>query len=185
MKRIPDLDLTRRDGLPPALRALCDSYPREDWPSHANFDGLVAFWMDRHLMFRTLCDTLRGDAEALVDGNIDPKRMQGRLSRYGGMLLQQLHMHHQIEDAHYFPKLVRYEADLARGFEILDTDHHQMDDLLEGFAKAANGVLQGQGDAGRYRDEIAAFEGFLLRHLEDEEDLIVPILLKHGARGLE
>ena len=185
MTQSPDLDLTTRAGLPPALCALRDIYPREGWAQHANFNGLVSFWMDRHLMFRTLCDTLRADAEAVQGGTLDPERMQARLSRYGSLLLQQLHGHHQIEDMHYFPKLVGYESSLARGFDILDKDHHRMDELLDGFAKAANGVLQGQVEAGRYRDEIAAFEGFLLRHLEDEEDLIVPILLKHGSAGLE
>lgn len=185
MTHSPDIELTTRAGLPPALRALREAYPREGWPAHANFNGLVSFWMDRHLMFRNLCEVLREDAEALLDGTMDRQKMQARLARYGTMLLQQLHGHHQIEDMHYFPRLVGYEASLARGFDILDKDHHRMDELLEGFAQSANGLLQGQAEPGRYLQEVTAFEGFLLRHLEDEEDLIVPILLKHGAAGLE
>lgn len=86
---------------------------------------------------------------------------------------------------HYFPKLVGYESSLARGFEILDRDHHAMDSLLNGFATAANGVLQGKEEPGEFHKTMSEFETLLLRHLEDEEDLIVPILLKHGARGLE
>ncbi|WP_323766908.1 hemerythrin domain-containing protein [Antarctobacter sp.] len=179
------LDLTRRDGLPEALYALRADYPRDTWQDHKNFDGLVAFWLDRHLMFRRLSETLRQDAEALVDRNIEPRQMQARLSRFGGMLLQQLHGHHQIEDMHYFPKLVGVEARLSRGFEILDRDHHAMDGLLQRFADSANGVLQDKVEAGAYHTEVTGFEALLLRHLEDEEDLIVPILLKHGPQGIE
>lgn len=179
------IDLTRRDGLPKALYALRAEYPRDSWQENPHFDGLVAFWLDRHLMFRRLCQTLRDDAEASVDGALDPERMQSRLSRFGGMLLQQLHGHHQIEDAHYFPKLVAYEAALARGFEILDRDHHAMDALLDQFARSANGLLQGHVEPGAFLKQVNGFEALLLRHLEDEEDLIVPILLKHGPQGIE
>lgn len=179
------LDLTRRNGLPEALYALRADYPRDSWQGHRNFGGLVAFWLDRHLMFRRLSEALRQDAEASVDGNIETRQMQARLSRFGGMLLQQLHGHHQIEDAHYFPKLVGVDARLVRGFEILDRDHHAMDGLLSRFTDAANGVLQGKVEAGAFHAQIAGFESLLLRHLEDEEDLIVPILLKHGPQGLE
>ena len=77
------------------------------------------------------------------------------------------------------------EASLARGFEILDRDHHAMDGLLQEFSDAANGVLQGKVEAGTFQSHVAGFEALLLRHLDDEEDLIVPILLKHGAQGLE
>lgn len=82
-----DLDLTRRDGLPDALTALRADYPRESWEAHGNFHGLVSFWMDRHIMFRRLCEALRQDSEAAVDGDLDAKAMQARLSRYGSMLL--------------------------------------------------------------------------------------------------
>lgn len=179
-----ELDLTCRDGLPEALKELLRDYPRSDWRQDRNFAGLVEFWLDRHMMFRRLCDTLRNDAEALVDGDMAPERMQGRLSRYGGLLVQQLHGHHQIEDLHYFPVLSRRESALERGFEILDRDHHALDDLLGRFTGSANAILQGGGDPGRFRDELVAFEGFLSRHLEDEEDLIVPVILKHGPDGL-
>ncbi|MGP6087659.1 hemerythrin domain-containing protein [Antarctobacter jejuensis] len=178
-----DLDLTRRTALPDALYALRNDFPREGWEGHTNFGDLVAFWMERHMMFRRICETLREDAEAVIDGQLDPQRMQGRLSRYGSMLLQQLHGHHQIEDHHYFPQLINRERSLSRGFEILDRDHHAMDGLLHRFATSANGVLQQQSEVGAFRDEVAAFEGLLLRHLEDEEDLVVPILLKHGSDG--
>nr|WP_121629248.1 hemerythrin domain-containing protein [Tropicibacter alexandrii] len=179
-----DLDLTRRDGLPDALKALLEDYPRSGWQQHANFAGLVEFWLDRHLMFRRLCEMLRTDSEAGVDGNIDPQMLAARVSRFGGMLVQQLHGHHQIEDMHYFPVLSRKDTRLERGFDILDRDHHALDGLLNRFTEGANGLIQRKTEPGAFREEVVAFEGFLLRHLEDEEDLIVPVILKHGADGI-
>ncbi|WP_425073208.1 hemerythrin domain-containing protein [Sagittula sp. S175] len=177
-------ELTERDGLPEALKVLLEAYPREVWQAHPNFAGLVAFWLERHEMFRQLCEVMGTDAEGVVDGRMDPQQMKGRLSRYGSMLLQNLHGHHQIEDMHYFPMLRPKDTRLERGFDILDRDHHAMDGLLNRFAEGANGVLQGKVEAGRFREELAGFEGLLLRHLADEEDLIVPVILKHGPDGL-
>ena len=177
-------DLASREGLPDALRTLLDEYPRSGWQTHANFAGLVAFWLERHMMFRKLCEMLRSDAEQASDGNLDPRSMQARLSRFGGMLVQQLHGHHQIEDMHYFPVLSRQETRLQRGFDILDKDHHALDGLLDRFTRSANGVLQGQAEPGHFREEVLSFEALLKRHLEDEEDLIVPVILKHGADEL-
>ena len=100
------------------------------------------------------------------------------------MLVGQLHGHHRIEDTQYFPVLSRLETRLDRGFAILDRDHHALDALLGRFTESANAVLQGRGEAGAFLDELGAFEGFLNRHLEDEEDLVVPVILKHGPDGL-
>lgn len=176
--------LTQRDHLPPDLLALLDTYPRDGWRVHPNFAGLVEFWLDRHGMFRKLSDILRTDAEAAVDGMLDPQEHAQRLSRLGGMLVQQLQGHHQIEDMHYFPALAGLEQPLERGFAILDKDHHALDDLLGRFTQAANSVLSGRGDAGEFHTKLQRFAPLLLRHLDDEEDLIVPVILKHGADGL-
>ncbi len=178
------LDLNRRAGLPETLRVLVEEIPRDAWEAHPEFGGLVAFWLERHAGFRRICEVLRRDAEAAADGTIAPEQMQARLGRYGNMLVQELHGHHQIEDMHYFPILKTRDPALARGFAILDRDHHAMDGLLARFAEGANGVLRGTGEAGAFREDLAGFEGLLLRHLADEEDLIVPVILKHGLDGL-
>jgi iron-sulfur cluster repair protein YtfE (RIC family) len=178
------LELDTRNGLPDALRVLLQDYPRHTWDMHDNFAGLVAFWLDRHLMFRKLTTALLDDAEAAIDGKIDARSHAGKLSRYGGMLLQNLHGHHQIEDHHYFPLLSKREKTLTRGFALLDADHHAMDGLLDRFAKGANGVIQGQIEPGHFRNELLGFQNMLDRHLIDEEELVVPVILKYGPQGL-
>jgi hemerythrin-like domain-containing protein len=135
-------------------------------------------------MFRRLMGSLQEDAEAAIDRKIDPQSHKARISRYGGMLVSQLHGHHQIEDHHYFPVLSKLEPKLVRGFDILDADHHAMDGLLERFTSSANDILQGQGEPGAFHRELLSFDAMLHRHLEDEEDLIVPVILRHGPDAL-
>ena len=179
-----DKELSTRAGLPDDLLALLRAYPRQEWRAHPHFDGLVSFWLDRHGMFRKLCEMLIDDVEAAIDGQLDAQQYRQRLARFGTMMLQQLQGHHQIEDMHYFPALTRLENSLARGFDILDHDHHSLDDVLGRFSESANSVLRGTAQIGIFHGELLKFKSLLLRHLDDEEDLIVPIILRHGSAGL-
>ncbi len=185
------IPLSDRACLPEALRVLLADYPREAWEADPGFAGLVQFWLERHGMFRKLNAMLAGDAATAIERGMDTDTYRGRLSQFGGMLLGQLQDHHQIEDVHYFPKLARLDARLEHGFDLLDSDHHALDALMREFADAANAVLgPGQPDAalvtriGRFRETATRFARLVERHLDDEEDLIVPLLLKHGAPGL-
>jgi iron-sulfur cluster repair protein YtfE (RIC family) len=179
------LPLATRDGLPAELQVLLADYPRADWPRHPDFNGLVAFWLDRHLGFRRLITQIRTDAEAAIDRTIAPAMYQQRLSRLGSSLLNDLIGHHQIEDQAYFPKLAEMEPRLIRGFAMLDHDHHDLHALLDRFATGANAVLQATNAAarlqaaGRFRDDLTTFQRMLIRHLTDEEDLVLPVVLKH------
>lgn len=181
------LALDTRSGLPDALRLLVESIPRESWERHPNFDQLVSFWLERHMMFRQLMEMLQTDARALIDNRLDQRDYANRLGRFGGMFVNELHGHHTIEDQHYFPVLSRAEPDFAKGFEILDRDHHAIDAVLNRFVEQANTVLRGTGGADPFRDatgrlseEMTGMARLLNRHLEDEEELVAPVLLKHG-----
>ena len=186
---IPD-----RQTLPPALRLLSDQFPRAGWEAHPNFGGLVQFWMERHIGFRRLLALLTEDGQAMLDRRADPAGYGRRLGRYGSMLLSSLHEHHQIEDRHYFPLLAGLEPRLAAGFEMLEADHQAIDPALSDFADRANAVLRGLDDETVGRDETAGREAvagvstevarlvaLLDRHLIDEEELVVPVVLKTGV----
>ena len=189
--------LDQRPGLPDALRVLLEEYPRAGWTADPGFNGLIQFWLERHLMFRRLLEMLGAETEAQLDAPKDapggadgPARTyRGRLARYGGMFVNELHTHHMIEDDHYFPALTTKDARLSHGFALLDADHHALDGVLSRFADSANNVLQTDpaklsGAAARLLTEIRSAERLLNRHLTDEEELIVPIILKHGTDGL-
>jgi iron-sulfur cluster repair protein YtfE (RIC family) len=185
----PDLDLTRRDGLPEALRVLAERHPRADWRGHPNFGELVRFWMERHVMFRELMARLRTETQGFLDAKTELAAYAPRLSRYGGTFLNQLHGHHQIEDMHYFPQLIGLEPRIAAGFDLLERDHEAIDPMLQDFAASANKVLQAPGAgaareaAGAFHDRLEGFNRLLHRHLEDEEEIVVPVILESGFRG--
>ena len=188
MPKNPD-DLYHRQALPDALRVLLNDYPRERWDSHARFDGLTRFWLERHLMFRTLQEQLQQEARAYLAGLAAPQTFGQQAARLGGFLIQQLHGHHQIEDHHYFPVLARAEPRLERGFALLDADHHALDAELQALTEAFNNTLrplsagaEARDQAGRLEERLAGFGGFLDRHLHDEEDLVVPVILHHALR---
>jgi iron-sulfur cluster repair protein YtfE (RIC family) len=186
-----DLDLATRAGLPDALRVLVAEYPRAGWPEARHFDGLVAFWLGRHLLFRRLCTIMTAETQALLDRRIAGETFAARLARRGGQLVSELDGHHRIEDAHYFPLLARAEPRLAAGFDLLDGDHRALHHHLAAFADAAESALAARADAARLHDAAGAFlaaldrlDRLLARHLEDEEDLVVPVILRHGAGAL-
>jgi iron-sulfur cluster repair protein YtfE (RIC family) len=190
------LALHARTGLPDALRVLLRDYPREAWQESA-LSPLIRFWLDRHMMFRKLSDRLTRDARDVLDGRADPAAHAATLSRLGALFVQELHGHHHVEDAQYFPVLARHESRLERGFALLDDDHHALDGHLSAYVARANDVVRADGPdrhddrngdrngaTGRYLQEMERFAPLLERHLTDEEDLVVPVLLKHGERGL-
>lgn len=182
----PDqLSLSTRTDLPAEYRILLADYPRAEWPAHPNFNGLAAFWLDRHLGFRKVMGLLRADAEALIDRRVDPKDWGQRLVRLGSRFLGDLVGHHQIEDDAYFPQLATLEPRIARGFDLLDQDHHALHGLIDRFATGANAALAEARDAtrreaaARFAGDLSEFERLLARHLDDEEDLVLPVVLKH------
>ena len=182
------LRLDQRDGLPDALRELLAQYPRDGWAADPGFSALVRFWLDRHMMFRRVLAEMTDKSQSLLDNRLDPQHFTRALSRLGGMFVTGLHEHHMIEDHHYFPKLRLKDLRLDRGFDMLDADHHALDRHLTEFVTIANEVVTAQQsngviqtETGRLLHEISNMSDLLDRHLTDEEDLIVPVILAHGA----
>ena len=188
--RPADYPVASRAGLPDALRVLLAEYPRDLWARDPGFDGLIRFWLERHLMFRKLLGALEQAAQDGMDRKAEARRLAATLSRYGGLLVNELHGHHMIEDHHYFPVLQARDARVAAGFRILDADHHALDGHLAAFTEAANGAIGALSRGGdsvdpsaRFHAALGGLSGLLDRHLVDEEELVVPVLLKYGTEG--
>ncbi len=186
-----DLSLFERRGLPEPLRVLMQDYPREMWESDPHFHGLVSFWLDRHVMFRRLLSAMTAATEDVLEAG-NPNRFSNAISRYGSMFINDLHGHHQIEDLHYFPILSQKDNRISRGFDILEKDHQSMDGILHSFATVANNALKLieqptdlRDAAGALHKELDTLTGLMDRHLTDEEELIVPVILKFGESGLQ
>lgn len=184
-----DTDIGRRAGLPDDLRFLVQKYPREDWQAHENLAGMAAFWLQRHAMFREIGGLLTGIIADYREGRQTAPEFARRFAPRLQHFLGELDGHHKVEDHHYFPVFAAAEKRLVRGFEILDADHHAIHAALERNADAANDFLRAlSSDADEQRRKADAYAAenqglvaMLARHLDDEEDLIIPLILDRGG----
>lgn len=187
-----DLLIDARHGLPPDLRYLAEKYPHETWQEHPNLGGMAQFWLQRHDMFRELGGMLERSVSDYRKGRMQPHDFASWFAPRLRFFLQQLHGHHQIEDMHYFPVFAAAERRLQRGFDILDSDHHIIHDALEQNAETGSAFLQSLGEdrdkrlfaADAYADANGRLISMLIRHLHDEEDLIIPLILDRGEEAL-
>lgn len=186
------LGLERRTGLPADLLYLLAKYPRESWAGHDNVHGLASMWLQRHDMFRDLGGTLTGAIGDYREGRTDARAFADFFAPRLRFFLGQLDGHHQVEDMHYFPAFARAETRLKRGFDLLDGDHHLIHEALERNAETANAFLRALSQdedrrrfaADAYAAENERLVAMLARHLHDEEDLIVPLILDRGEDGI-
>jgi iron-sulfur cluster repair protein YtfE (RIC family) len=190
-----DLDalaLARRSGWPENLRVLTARYPREQWDAHPNLGEMARFWLSRHAMFRELAAAIEQIAAHFRAGKLPPDEFARGFVPRLQFMLDQLNVHHQIEDLHYFPIFRAADERLARGFDVLEGDHHHIHTDMARTAGTANALLRslkGGSDAMlRCSDNYADASGTLLkglvRHLDDEEDLIVPLILDRSEETL-
>ncbi len=182
---------TTRSGLPDYLHKLLKIYPREDWQNHNNFNDLTKFWLSRHAMFRELIHRLQSDTRMIMETNPHDKKQaysKLTLSRMTDFLLSSLHEHHTIEDHQFFPMLIPFDSDLRKGFDILEADHQALDKNIHNLAQKSNNLLNALQSgknvlqsAEQVLETQISFEKFLDRHLVDEEELIIPIILEYGG----
>jgi hypothetical protein len=186
------LALARRSGWPDDLRVLLARFPREQWQGHANLGEMARFWLSRHAMFRELASMISGIEARFREGRLPAAEFPRQLVPRLPFLLSQLEVHHQIEDLHYFPIFRAADARLARGFDVLEGDHHAIHADMDATAETANALLRALaanadtltrcGEA--YAQSSGALLKGLIRHLDDEEDLIVPLILDRGEAAL-
>jgi hypothetical protein len=181
--------LLTRTGLPDDLRFLAAKYPRQE---HDNISGMAGMWLERHNMFRELGGMLTGGIADYREGRLTAPQFASWFAPRLNYFLGNLDGHHRIEDDVYFPKFAEAEKRLKRGFDILDGDHHQIHEVLEANAETANAfllALQENEDKQRWAADAYAAQNdklvaMLTRHLDDEEDLIIPLILDRGDTAL-
>ena len=185
-----DSDLQRQ--WPAERDVLLKRHPRERWASHGSLD--VAFWLEVHRRFRHEC--------AALDGLADDYRQQRLPARELAIvaaprligLLTDLRGHHQVEDFHYFPVFRELAPQLTSGIDVLEHDHEELDQdalaarnaLRELRAALAAGDADTRGTtaalaAQQYVTAVSRLCLRIGRHLNDEEDLVVPLLLEQEA----
>jgi hypothetical protein len=179
------LSLNSRTALPDGYAFLLADYPRAVWEGHPNNGQWCQFWLQRHQMFRDYSAALADACEQLADGKIEAPAFHEWFVPRVNFYLGEIDTHHKVEEYHYFPALAQADEKMGRGIELLEGDHKVVHDLLH----AAHGTIVALDAAIREapadvasaaptaRDGIAALGDGLARHLDDEEDIIVPLIL--------
>lgn len=186
------LDLASRSGWPPELRTLTEKYPRDIWPAHQNLGMTARFWLERHDGFRELGGTLTKATDDFREGKLQPPEFRKFFAPRLQFFLESLEGHHHVEDYSYFPIFRAAEKRLAKGFDVLEGDHEAIHAEILRTVEIANGLLRAMDsheDARRAATDLYAGASerlikFLVRHLADEEDLIMPVILDQGERKL-
>jgi len=183
-------DLDSREGWPAELLTLLARHPREGWQNPGALGMTAAFWLERHGAFRSLGSVLEEATQRFLGGGTDAEEFQGFFVPRLQVLLGELNGHHQVEDHHYFPVFRRAEPGLERGFAALDRDHQLLHEDLHATAEAANALLQAlargpdaDAPAAAYAETSARLLRRMHRHLDDEEDLVIPLLMERGEPG--
>ncbi|MGE5148098.1 MAG: hemerythrin domain-containing protein [Candidatus Eiseniibacteriota bacterium] len=187
----PELALGRRDGWPEALRFLVVRHPRATWEGSAALGPLAHYWLGRHAGFRELSAMLGAATAEFEAGRLEAAEFRPWFAPRLQYLLTHLDGHHQVEDYYYFPRLSAAEPRLAAGFAALAADHEELDRAIRNGVEAANALLTAPADSdieraagARYVAASAHLLGSLARHLDDEEDLVIPLLLDRGEDAL-
>ena len=175
-----------RAGLPAEFRYLEVAYPRARWPV-MDLHPMATHWLEIHGWFRGMAgelvqlgDLWREDRIELADYR---RAVLPRLRRFLG----HLHGHHHHESGQYFPAMALIEPGMAKGFALLDRDHDAVERLLSAMAQAANALNGAAGQSGdqprlaaTMADAIESGVGLIGRHLDDEEEIVVPVLTLRG-----
>ena len=181
----------RTVDMPSDMQLLLADYPRDSWEAHPGFRDKTRHWLGAHQMFRQLSALTRKETEGFLEKIRAADDFAARLSYYGNLLVRNLHGHHGWEDQSYFPELSAADPRFNVGLEILEKDHESLNRILDEFTKTANRAIKlvqldetaSRGDAGKLHSIAEGIEAFLERHLGDEEELAVPIILHHRLRG--
>ena len=120
-------------------------YPREQWQGHPNLGEMARFWLSRHDMFRELSAAIEEICRAFPHRSLSPAEFPRQFVPRLQFMLEQLDVHHQIEDLHYFPIFRAADERLARGFDVLEGDHHAIHADMAATADTANALLRALG----------------------------------------
>lgn len=179
--------LAVRAGLPAEFCWLREELPRDRW---TGLHEVAAHWLQMHAGFRNHTAHM----DALVAGwraDSDLNALHRQLTPALQAFLQHLDGHHRIESGHYFPMMRNVEPRVAVGLDLLDRDHDAVHQHLEtlfqsglAFHRAVSANTPDAGDhAARLADALAAAGPPLSRHLDDEEDIVIPLIQLRGLPG--
>jgi hypothetical protein len=171
---------------PAAAARLLERHPRSSWAAVAT--PTTHFWIEVHDDFRRECVALTLAGDECRERRITPRSYAALVAPRLRGLLGHLQGHHEVEEHHYFPTLRDSAPALGPAFDRLAADHVALDgDATRALAALAELVAAAESPQASQASRVAA-ERFaaecdvlcrhLVRHLSDEEDLVIPLLLE-------
>ena len=155
------------------------------WKDAASTHSTVRFLLARHRGFRNRLKDIAETTRNVLDTKLSPPAFCISLAQELHYFVPQLEGHHQAESQRLYPRLIEFHPAAQAKFETLESDHHAIDSLLAQIARVPEDLMNDAptediffAKAQAFASLLRDFESSLLRHLEDEEDLVVPILLK-------
>lgn len=187
-----DLSIETRGGLPDEWLFLLRDYPRDVWMGHDNLGEHTKFWLQIHRHFRLMGAHLTGQTATYREGDVSAETFRAAMAPRLQQFLSTLDHHHRIEDHLFFPKFMAAEKRLVKGIELLGADHTIIDAEVQNMVNVANALLRTaesdkdglkrQGEA--FADSADRIVALLHRHLDDEEEIVIPLLLDRGEETL-
>lgn len=183
----PDID--HRSGWPDELCALLKRFPRDSWQQ--NMTPLAQFWIEKHNDFRNQCAALHAAAVEIRERPDNLDVFADAVVSRTRFLVAMLHGHHQIEDFHYFPAFRAADPGLGSGFDVLASDHELLHESSVSIIELLNAFRHTLDDSGpdTIDDQRRAADRYIeagdllcrriVRHLDDEEDLVIPLMLAY------
>lgn len=168
------------------MRCLLAERPRDSWADPA-LPEMARFWLQMHDGFRRAQATM---ADLVRQGEADARAVHPTLIQTLGGFLQHLDGHHHIETGHYFPRFRRLDPRVAAGLDLLDRDHDAIHAHLEAlhqagltYHHAVSAGLAASDELKRFGEALAGAGSALILHLDDEEEIVIPLIALHGVRG--
>ncbi|MDP3369085.1 MAG: hemerythrin domain-containing protein [Brevundimonas sp.] len=187
MSDAPKSALAARSGLPTEFLYLRDAFPRTRW-NEAGLNPIARHWLGMHAGFRGQQAGMANLVARWRVGGMETGVVHGALIPVLHQFLQHIDAHHRIESGHYFPAMQRIEPRIEAGIALLDRDHDEIHAHIEALVTAGRGfhqaVTSGASEArdrlGRLAEALDLAGPELARHLEDEEDIVIPLIALHG-----
>ena len=96
-----------------------------------------------------------------------------------------------MEDHSFFPETPRLDDYFQHAINVLENDHEALRHFLADFANDANQLIkmttlkpvQMRSETDALHEHSQTIGVFLDRHLADEEQIVIPIILHHKFRG--
>ena len=186
-----ETDIDQRTGWPEHLCVVLNDYPRSTWSTTRS--AMARFWIEKHNYLRRQSAALQNANRDYLEGKAEASQFAAWLAPRLQGFLSELHGHHQVEDFHYFPAFRTAEPRLVTGFDVLDQDHELIHAGILSVVETVNELIKTitssspqaadarRRAAERYTKASRQLHLRLERHLADEEDLIIPLMIRQDG----